>query len=228
MNILIREAKHIVLGEMYISDNITESVIDTSDIWHALSLSEITAGTLAGWTYADGVRGIDITAFATSDEGARTKVTVTAAHNLAVGDPITISGTTNYNDIYLVMEIVDANNFTIDKAWDTNDDATGTYARGGMLTAGVLAAGYYGVNWNVSISPEVNNHIFAMGLMHGKVPCVKSRARQKLGVAGDYNTMAAHALCSIAVGDKLSFVIKNIGAAGNFTIRHGNANAHNI
>ncbi len=210
------------MGEMYVLSNTTATTIDTGDVWHVLSLSEITAGSLSGWTYADGVRGDDITAYATSDAGARTKVTATAAHTLAAGDFVSITGTTNYNDIYEVMEVIDANNFTIDKAWDTNDDATGTYARGSTLTAGSLNGGSYSAAWNITISPQTNNHIFTMGFMVNKTPCSKCRARQKLGIAGDYNTMAGHAILEISEGDKVSFIVKNVGATGNCTIRHGN------
>ena len=215
-------------GEMYLLENTTATVIDTANVWHVLSLSEMSAGDLNGWTYADGVRGTDITTYATSDAGARTKVTTTGAHNLALGDFISISGTTNYNNLYEVMEIVDANNFTIDKAWDTNNDATGTYARGGTLTAGTQDAGYYEAAWNSTISPGTNNHIFAMGFIKNKTPCSKCRARQKLGTAGDYNTMAGNAIMSIAAGDKIAFIVKNVGASGDCTFRHGNVNLHRI
>ena len=217
-----------MMAEMYILSNTTAGVIDTADVWHALSLSELTVGSLTGWTYADGVRGTDITAYATSDAGARTKVTTTADHTLTAGDFISITGTTNYNDLYEVMEIVDSKNFTIDKAWDTNNDAIGTYARGGTLTAGVTATGYYSAAWNVTISPAVNAHIFTMGYMVNKIPCTRCRARQKLGTAGDYNTMAGNTIRKLSAGDKVAFIIKNVGAAGNYTIRHGNANFHKI
>lgn len=215
------------LAEMYLFQNTTATVVDTADVWHMLSLTEITAGDLDGWTYEDGTRGDDITAYATSDAGARTKVTTTAAHNLAVGDFISITGTTNYNELYKVMEVVDANNFTINKAWDTNDDATGTYNRGGTLTAGAYAAGGYKVSWGVTLTPAVNNHIFTGGYCVNGVPCEKCRARDKLGTAADYSPQGQDSFrigTPIAVGDKVQFVFKNVGADGNFTVRHGNLN----
>ena len=217
-----------LFAEMYLLDNTTASVIDTADEWHVLSLTEITAGLLSGWTYADGTRGTDITAYATSDAGARTKVTTTAAHNLAAGDFISITGTTNYNDLYEVMEAVDSTNFTIDKAWDTNNDATGTYARGGTLTAGADAAGIYRAIWETTITPATNNHVFTMGFLIGDVPCDKCRSRQKLGIVGDYQVMGGPALLTIVAGDKLAFMIENIGATGNATILYGNVNINRV
>ena len=219
------------IAEMYLFQNTTETVVDTADTWHMLSLSEILAGDLDGWTYEGGVRGDDITAYATSDAGARTKVTTTAAHNLAAGDFISISGTTNYNDLYEVMEIVDANNFTINKAWDTNDDATGTYNRGGTLTAGEGAAGGYKVSFNVTLTPQTNGHVFTGGYVVNGVLCEKCRARDKLGTAADYSPQGSDSIrvgTPIAVGDKIQFVFKNVGGAGNFTIRHGNLNLHRV
>ena len=219
------------LAEMYLYQNTTETVVDTADALHLLSLTEITAGDLDGWTYEDGTRGDDITAYATSDTGARTKVTTTAAHNLAAGDYISITGTTNYNDVYEVMEVVDANNFTINKAWDTNDDATGTYNRGGTLTAGAGAAGGYKVSWGVTMTPATNGHIFTGGYVVNGVLCEKCRARDKLGTAADYSPQGQDAFrvgTPIAAGDKVQFVFRNVGGTGNFTIRHGNLNLSRI
>lgn len=219
---LIETELSVRMGEMYLLANSTASTIDTADAWHVLSLSEITAGSLSGWAYADGVRGDDITTYATYDSAASTLVTTTAAHNLAAGDFISITGTTNYNDIYGVLSTPSTTTFEIDKAWDTNNDATGTYARGGTLTSGGNNGGYYAAAWNCTISPQTNAHIFTMGFMINGDPCSKCRARQKLGTAGDYNTMAGHAILEISEGDKVSFIVKNVGAAGNCTIRHGN------
>lgn len=220
------------IAEMYLFQNATESIVDTTGAWHMLSLAEIASGDLDGWTYEDGTRGDDITAYATSDVGARTKVTTAAPHNLSLGDFISISGTTNYNDLYEVMEVVDANNFTINKAWDTNDDAAGTYNRGGTLTAGAGAAGGYKVSWNVTLTPQTNGHVFTGGYAVNGVPCDKCRARDKLGTAADYSPQGS---CSIRIGgfaitagDKVQFIFKNVGAAGNFTIRHGNLNLHRV
>lgn len=219
------------IAEMYLFQNTTATVVDTADVWHMLSLTEITAGDLDGWGYEDGTRGDDITVYATSDAGARTKVTTTAAHNLTIGDFISITGTTNYNDLYEVMEIVDANNFTINKAWDTNDDGTGTYNRGGTLTAGAGAAGGYKPSWNVTLTPAVNGHIFTGGFCVNGVPCDKCRARDKLGTAADYSPQGSDSIrvgAPIAAGDKIQFIFKNIGGTGNFTIRHGNLNLHRV
>ena len=213
-------------GEMYLLSNTSLTTIDTADAWHMLCLTEIAAGKLIGWTFEAGYCHNDITAYATSDAGTRTKVTTTAAHLLSAEDIISITGTTNYNDIYEVLESVDANNFTIDKAWDGNDDATGTLSKGACIIAGENSTGVYDSTWNCTITPSVNNHIFTMGFVINKTPCNKCRARQKLGTSGDYQTMAGGAFTEITEGDKLAFIIKNVGGTGNCTLRHGNVKSH--
>jgi len=215
-------------GEMYIYSNTVESVIDTADVWHALYAANITAGVNLGWTFADGVRGTDITAYATYDGGASTLVTTTAAHNLSAGDYISITGTTNYNDLYEVLSAPSSTTFEIDKAWDTNDDATGTYARGATLTAGANASGHYPSNWSATLTPGTTGHIFTMGFMINKTPCDKCRARQKLGTATQYECLPGTSIFDINEGDKVSFIIKNVGATGNYTLRHGNVNFHKM
>ncbi len=215
-------------GEMYLFQNTTATTIDTADVFHALSLTELTAGELENWTYADGVRGSDITAYATYDSGNSTLVTTTAAHNLSAEDFVTISGTTNYNNPYEVLSAPSGTTFEIDKVWDTNNDATGTYNRGGTLTAGASSSGLYAVTWGITITPETNNHEFSAAIMFGKVPCNKCRARARFGTAGDYRQVGSSAIIDVTSGDKITFAIKNVGATGNCTVRHGNLNLHRL
>ena len=221
------------IAEMYLFQNETVSTIDTADAWHLLSLTEITPGELDGWTYEDGVTGADITAYATYDGGASTLVTTTAAHNLSSGDYISITGTTNYNDIYKVLSAPSGTTFEINKAWDTNNDATGTYNRGGSLTCGADAGGFYKISWNVTVTPAVNGHVFTGCYTVNGVLCDKCRSREKLGTAADFSNLGANSLRKavpgpIVAGDKIQFAFRNIGNTGNFTGRHGNLNMHKI
>ena len=211
-------------GEMYLEANTTASVIDTADVWHTVSVSEITVGLLSGWTYADGVTGSDITTYATYDGGDSTLVTTTADHGLSDGDFITITGTTNYNDIFEILSAPTTKTFEIDKAWDTNNDATGTYGRGGTLTAGTGVAGTYTSIWNISFSPSTNNEIFTGAFLVNGTVCPKCRAREFGQINTQYGHMGGSSLIPIAEGDKIQFIIKNIGSIGNVVIRHANVN----
>lgn len=220
------------MAEMYLFANETPTIVNTMNVFHMLSLAEISPGILDGWTYEDGTRGDDITAFATYDSGASTLVTTTVEHGLSAGDFISITGTTNYNALYEVLSAPSTITFEIKKAWDTNDDATGTYDRGGTLTAGANAAGNYKVSWNVTITPQTNAHIFTGGYCVNGVACEKCRSRDKLGTASDFSSQGTNSLLAdgmaLAAGDKIQYIFKNVGATGNFTIRHGNINVHRI
>lgn len=219
------------IGEMYLYANETESIIDTADAWHLLPITALNAGELDGWTFEEGVRGTDIIAYATYDAGASTLVTTTAAHNLSAGDFISITGTANYNALYEVLSAPSTTTFEINKAWDTNNDATGTYSRGGTLIAGATAGGAYKIGWNVTVTPETNGHVFTGTYSLNGVVCTKCRSRAKLGTAADYSNLGASSLRlaePIVAGDKIQFAFKNVGASGNFTGRHGNLNVHRI
>jgi hypothetical protein len=65
-----------------------------------------------------------ITAFASSDAGAKTQVT-SAAHGLSDGNVVTITGTTSYNGSHIIEQKT-ANTFVIPVAF-VEDDATGVW-----------------------------------------------------------------------------------------------------
>ena len=67
-----------------------------------------------------------ITAFATSDGGAKTQVT-SAGHGLANGEVVNHTGTTSYNGTFLVEQVA-TNTYVIPQAYVGND-ATGTWCR---------------------------------------------------------------------------------------------------
>lgn len=212
-------------AEAYKYASAVKTIIDTTDKWHALQ--DLSEGSNYGWTWVAGTRGTDITTYATSDAGARTKITTTAAHNLSAEDYITITGTTNYNNPYEVMESIDANNFTIDKAWDTNNDATGTYARGDSYTANTTSAGVYDFTWSVTVKPDAINKSLSGTIMINKSPCDKCRAKDYFTKA-EYETGGSGGNLTISDGDKVCIIFKNITDVTDVTIRHSNFRIHRI
>ena len=66
-----------------------------------------------------------ITVFTDNGDG-RTKITA-IAHGFTVGNAVQITGTMSYNGFVAVLDVVDANNFIIDKPF-VADDAAGTAA----------------------------------------------------------------------------------------------------
>lgn len=153
-------------GEMDITGGAAYT-INTQNAWHGYT--GFSSGHLSTKiTFDAGKTASDITAYATYDAGTTTKVTATAAHGLVAGQVITITGTTHYNDIYEVLEDVGANDFTIDKAWDGNDNATGTYALPSCFIIGTDGGGEYKVIWTASGS-AIAADTFEFGMYHEKI-----------------------------------------------------------
>ncbi len=152
-------------GEMDISAG-TAYTINTSGAWHGYT--GFSSGHLTSKiTFAAGKTANDITAYATHSSGDETKVTTTAAHNLVAGNIITITGTTHYNNIYEVQEDVGTNDFSIDKSWDGNNNATGTYALPSHLIIGTDGGGDYIVIWTAGGSAAAVD-TYEFGMYHEK------------------------------------------------------------
>jgi len=187
--------------------------INTTAVWHGYT--GFSTGDLASdITFDAGKTAADITAYATYDSGTTTKVTATAAHGLAAGDIITITGTTNYNDIYEVQESVDANNFTIDKAWDTNDDATGTYALPSRLIIGASAGGSYSVHWCAGGSAAAAD-TFEFGVYHEKT--LDHKIPRKFP-NNDVGAFAGCGIITVVATDVVWFGIQNTTGTNNMDI----------
>ena len=208
-------------AEMYRCCYNTASTIDTADVWHMVSTT--TVGLLNNWTHEVGDTAA-ITAYA---DGGGGLVTVTSAgHGMSAGNMISITGSTNYNALEEVVG-VHTNTFTVTATW-AGDDGAGTWIKGDSLTAVANSVGVYAVNFTATLTPSVNNEIFSFAFSKNATECEKCRVRSKMGIVGDYKPAPGTALVTIAEGDVLNFIIKNIGANGNVTIRHGNINLHRL
>lgn len=212
-------------AELYKYASATVTTIDTADAFHALQ--DLSEGQSSGWTFAAGTRGTDITTMATYDGGASTLITTTADHNLAAGDYVTITGTTNYNSAYKVLSAPSTKTFEINKAWDTNNDATGTYSRGDSFIADVSSAGIYDFAWSITAEPANQNKAIAGAIMINDAICEKCRSRDYF-TKTEYETGGGGANITVANGDHVCMVFKNISDTTNFTIRHANFRIHRI
>lgn len=186
--------------------------INTAAVVHGFAGAS--AGESSGSSVVTGSVKTDISAYATSDAGARTKVTTTGAHGLSVGQIITITNTTNYNSIYEVMEIVDANNFTIDKAWDTNDDGVGTYALPDHIV--ISQSGIYQVVIAASGSIATSAADCAFGIYVEKV--LKHQSERKFANATDVGAWAGSGLVDVNAGDRIWYGVTNLDNDNNVTI----------
>jgi len=64
--------------------------------------------------------------------GALVEVSTSGAHSMYEGDSITISGTTNYNGVFVIVEILDASSFTITATYEINE-GSGTVTVGDVF-----------------------------------------------------------------------------------------------
>lgn len=209
IDVLGSESTH---GEMDITGGAAYT-INTTNVWHGYT--GFTSDHLTSkLTFNAGKTASDITAYATHNAGAETKVTATAGHGLSVGSIITITGTTNYNAIYEVQDSVDANNFSIDKAWDTNDDATGTYALPSCFIIGTDGAGDYMVIWTAGGS-AVAADTYEFGIYHEKTLDHKSTRKFP---NNDIGAWAGCGIITVADTDVLWFGIINTSGTNNMDI----------
>lgn len=199
-------------GEMDITGG-TAYTINTTNVWHAYT--GFSSGHLSTKiTFAAGKTASDITVMATYDAGVTTKITATAAHGLTAGQVITITGTTNHNNIYEVLESVDANNFTIDKAWDTNNDATGTYALGSHFIIGTDAAGEYLVQWTAGGS-AIAADTYEFGMYHEKT--LDHKTPRKFP-NNDVGAWAGCGIITVSDTDVIWFAVINTTGTNNIDI----------
>lgn len=207
-------------GEMYQASNAIATVIDTADEWYAVRL--FSTGEVSNWTFDAGSTGV-IASIANA--GGGDVIINDVAHGLSAGDMISITGTTNYNGLYEVKTVT-IDSFTITATWGVSE--TGKWNQGSSLTAGSGAAGKYIMHFSVTLTPQINNHIFTFATAKNAIDCPKCRARQKAGNAGDYHSISSTSIHDVSVGDIIYLVVKNINATGNVTIRHSNLNLEKL
>jgi hypothetical protein len=216
-------------AEMYMYANATACVINTANIYHAIyNTFGNNDGTLAPqldathFTYKAGV-GYTIAAFANynSPTNTQTKVTITAGHALLAGEPITISGTTNYNGTYVVLAAgLSATEFVVTKTYVAND-ATGSARRPATLKC--LLAGKYMAGFTFSGIAANNNDVFKWELNKDDIPLdnIGARAIWTSG-ASNYRSVASTGLVSLTAGQYLWASVKNYSGANNVTFYSGN------
>ena len=198
-----------------------EYTIDTQDVWHGFYADNI-RDISNDLVFKSGRKRTDITAYVTYDGGGTTKITTTTNHGfITAGDIITITGTTNYNEIYKVEEVIDQNNFTIDKSWDGNDDATGNIIVPDRLE--VKVPGKYSVVASITACCGSTGKTMALGLHCSKT--LKNQSKVTfLGVSAT-ESVPLVGLCTLALGDQIWFGVKNEDGTQNFNIGEVSLNA---
>ncbi len=144
-----------------------------------------------------------ITAFA---DGGSGKVVVTSTnHELPEGSVITISNTTNYNNIYTISN-VNINTFEIDAIWVSND-ATGIWTVD-LVDNISLAPGYTNPvpDVNGQVRFLVNSNISGLSMMFGKYSISQE------GLSSDYKQISD--VDTIEFGGYISGLVPDSGKQG--------------
>jgi len=214
----------VCVGELEDADNTTADTIDVVDEWHAMYRPLVTTA-IRNMAANVGARR-SITAAATAGGGSSTKFTTSVAHGLSVGDPVTITGTTNYDGVYLVSVVDDATNFTVVVAYVATD--TGTVIRAAAVQANnKLGMGRYQVNVSISASAAVANKDFEFAVFQNASVVDKIKTRRRFA-STDTGSMSLSGILEVSADDWIWVGMQNITDATNITIRDVNISMHKI
>lgn len=194
--------------------------VDTFNEWQAVTGFVVDHS--SGITFNAGSTGA-ITVYANPGGG---QVTVTSAgHGLSNGDIITITGSTNYNDIYEISNVIAPNTFEITAAF-LGDDAAGTWRNGSNFV--IIAAGIYLFTWQISASSAAVNKIFTFTLSLDAAIELAGLQRRKFATGGDVGAVAGSFIIDASVGEIVTFNLMNETDANNITIEQATMNLHRI
>lgn len=186
-------------GDEYGSSFITGGgamTIDTVAVWHAV----VGLGNelVNGLAFNAGSTGA-ITVYADAGLG---QVTVTSAgHGLSEGDIITISGSTNYNDLYEITN-VNINDFEITAAW-AGDDGASVWRNGSNYV--LDKAGKYVVSWQMSAESAGNNKTYRFSMTRNAGICPQGLQRRKFAILNDIGSLSGACIMDLTAGDIIAF-----------------------
>ena len=197
-------------GEAYHNGNSTATVINAQN--EVTPVSGMTTGAYEGTTITD--KGGNITAFA---DGSGGTVTVTsAAHGLANGDVVKISGTTNYDGRYTVSSAA-TNTFKITATW-VSDDATGTFKEGTKIKA--LTAGKYLAQFTATgVAASANKVVQFLLTKNGTS---QNNTIKQVNMLTTDIAVAGSAVLDLAANDCVKLEVKNTTDAADITIKYAN------
>jgi len=220
-------------GEMYMYGNVTPCVIDVVDVYHAVyntfgnnDLILPPVIDTAAFTFKAGV-GYVIASVANYNAPTSTqiKVTITAGHALLAGEPVTLTGTTNYDGTYLVLAAgLTATEFVVTKTYVAT--RTGSARRPATLKC--LVAGKYLAGFSISGTPANPNDNFKWELNKSDVALDNIGARAVWSSATKYESVSAQGLVSLTAGQYVWLSVKNYSGTGDLTIYSATVFLHRL
>lgn len=227
---VITDGAHVLspgCAEMYMYGNTTACVIDVANVYHAIYNSFGNHdGTLApvvdtkSFTYKAGV-GYAIASIANYNSPTNTKIrcTVTGGHALLAGEPVTITGTTDYDGTYVVLaEGLTATQFVVTKTYVSSQ--TGSVRRPATLKA--LVGGTYKAGFTFSGNVETPNDNIKIELNKDAVALDNIGAIGIWSTTTKYETLSASGLVLLAAGQYVWASVKNYSGTGDITFYSAN------
>lgn len=200
------------IAEMSIIEDGAQITIDESGTWHLLFASSLwSTGDVENWTYSDGSTST-ITVYEDRGGGV-VRVTTSAAHGLVAGDVISITNSTNYNDVYHIVATPASTTFEINATW-AGDDAAGRVLQSANLTAGTDAGGKYLLAWSGAMADNTGQLFDLAPYIEATRQTACTQRQLNAGGATKWENIGMVCIVTIADGDVVSFsVINNDGTA---------------
>lgn len=214
---ILEEAETQNYSEMYLHENTNPTAIQKANVWHLMN--GLSQGLLSSlWSFKAG-KSLAISAYATSDGGAKTRVT-SAGHTMSNGDIVSIANTTNYDGIY-VVEQVTTDTFVIPKAFVADDGASVGEFGASLYSVNPFSGGTYMVLYSLSITPSTKADIYEITLYHNAVQCTKCKSQTRMKDITDYDVLSGNNLVNYTANDKICIAIRNLTNSGSVTARYG-------
>ena len=205
-------------GEMRDVGNTDEFTVNSEDDHHSYHSNGLAGDDLLNWTFDAGGGGTSFAISGVTDPGGgQIEATTSSAHGLAVDDVISITNTTDYDDVYIIDSVPTTTTFQVTDTFVSSQ--TGTMDQAAVINADAGAAGTYQVTWSAGMTSAANNETFDFEVFIGETTQDDTHIRRKFGTAMDFGSTSGTAIIDILVGDKISFALTNTDSAGNILIR---------
>jgi hypothetical protein len=206
-------------GEMFIYENVTATLIDKANSYHAAILGS--AGHLEGFTAAGGARGAISAAADYSGTVAGTTKFTSAGHERTTGEVITITGTTNYEGAYFLTRI-DNDNYYCTVAYVSSQ--AGFWRKPCTLKCNVGYAGHYKVEFSLTGDAAANGKNFRFELNQNTDELDNVSGDRTFSTGSDYSFIGGNGIVELAEGDVIWLSGKNTSDDADFTARNYNFN----
>ena len=205
-------------AEMYCTSDST-ATIDTQNSW--LAGGGFTEGKNTGFTFISAIKK----AITEAADGGDGEVTFTAAsHGLSEGDYVSITGSTDYDDLYEIQSVT-TDTFNVTATW--TQTRTGNVVRGSAYKMCSACGGDFVIIGSISGSSATTNQTFEFAIAVNTTVQVDSYATRKFANNDTGNTSHT-AILTLSKDDVIYPVLRNTSGTGNYTLKKSNVNMFRV